>query len=424
MDALLGLPSCRWFRSLYAATNTDIDVALYLVKQATRSLAGLRFVELLILYGCKRSGKDTYVDALIDIFQVRSTENALGWHCVGPGHYFTAPSSTAKFEPEGHSSVTHEFDKLRLIVIPEIPTAPIHIRKDRLEGTSHARAGHAVAGDNQQVELNCLWLMHGNVDPRLYEPEDVAQADRCNPVHTPCQFGDLTNPDFLWDERCDPSLRRQEDPQIKEDVINGVFAAELFTHCKFARETLQNGARKIEPRPDSVVVATRALMVREPMDARVVSKEIVDLFCTQCLEERELCVECFVEVKHALKAFLDSRGLQIPAYPGRLFKYNTGNAAGNGVPRGTPPAFVMWNTPTRRGAAPCVKDARSGGWVRFGLNETGRQFAHTAMCAVAQIVHVAPPPQFLTNEELAACIEAGGGIDAYPARFREMEVEM
>lgn len=52
---------------------------------------------------------------------------------VGPAHYFTAPTFQ-RFEPEGHSAVTHEFDRLRLVVIPEVPRRPLHIQKERLEG--------------------------------------------------------------------------------------------------------------------------------------------------------------------------------------------------------------------------------------------------------------------------------------------------
>jgi hypothetical protein len=105
---------------LLQACNDDIDVALYLVKQACRCIAGLKFVELLILWGVKRSGKDTFVTALLDIMNVGATENAAQWNMIGPAHYFTA--STPRFDSEQHAAVTHEFDQLRLIVIPEVPS--------------------------------------------------------------------------------------------------------------------------------------------------------------------------------------------------------------------------------------------------------------------------------------------------------------
>ncbi len=56
-------------------------------------------------------------------YDVSTVANAVSWMTVGPAHYFTAPKFQ-RFEPEGHSAVTHEFDKLRLVVIPEVPRRP------------------------------------------------------------------------------------------------------------------------------------------------------------------------------------------------------------------------------------------------------------------------------------------------------------
>jgi len=76
-------------------------------------------------------------------------ENVHGWYCAAPSHYFTA--SAQRFESEQHSAVTHELSRKRLIIIPEIPNHPLHVQKERLEGKSHARAGHSVEGQSQQV---------------------------------------------------------------------------------------------------------------------------------------------------------------------------------------------------------------------------------------------------------------------------------
>ena len=61
LAALLQCEGCEWFRALLQTCNNDVDVAIYLVKQACRCIAGLKYVEVLLLYGCKRSGKDTFV---------------------------------------------------------------------------------------------------------------------------------------------------------------------------------------------------------------------------------------------------------------------------------------------------------------------------------------------------------------------------
>ena len=68
VDALLASEHCRWFKYLVQTCN-NIDVALYLVKVACRATAGLKFVELVILYGVKRSGKDTFVLPLMNLYR-------------------------------------------------------------------------------------------------------------------------------------------------------------------------------------------------------------------------------------------------------------------------------------------------------------------------------------------------------------------
>ena len=58
---LLAHEDAEWFRNFHAACGEDMDVTLYLIKQGSRAIWGLRFVELLVLHGAKRSGKDTFV---------------------------------------------------------------------------------------------------------------------------------------------------------------------------------------------------------------------------------------------------------------------------------------------------------------------------------------------------------------------------
>ena len=61
--ALLHLEQSAWLTALFECLGEDIDLTLYLIKHACRCVAGLKFVELIILYGAKRSGKDTFVSA-------------------------------------------------------------------------------------------------------------------------------------------------------------------------------------------------------------------------------------------------------------------------------------------------------------------------------------------------------------------------
>ena len=113
-------------------------------------LAGLSFVELLILFGAPRSGKDTFVNVLLNFLNVEGYSGAVGWAGTGPNGYFTA-SSGREDRQEGHNANTHSLDNLRLVVLPEVPELPLVIYKQRLEGTSHARAGHSNPGSSQQV---------------------------------------------------------------------------------------------------------------------------------------------------------------------------------------------------------------------------------------------------------------------------------
>ena len=66
--ALLALPSGQWLKSLYECLSEDIDLTMYLIKHACRSIAGLKFVELIILHGPLRSSKDTFVSAPLEQF--------------------------------------------------------------------------------------------------------------------------------------------------------------------------------------------------------------------------------------------------------------------------------------------------------------------------------------------------------------------
>ena len=77
-----------------------------------------------------------FLGALVALMDTKNVADTKSWHAVAPAHYFTAHN--ARFQPEDHAAVTHEFDKLRLVVVPEIPDAPLHVQKERLEGTSHA----------------------------------------------------------------------------------------------------------------------------------------------------------------------------------------------------------------------------------------------------------------------------------------------
>ena len=194
---------------------------------------------------------------LVELMDARSISGAASWYSPGPSRYFTAQNPKFTPDAESHAAVTHEYNQLRLVVVPEVPKEPLHIRKERLEGTSHARAGHSRAGESQTVTLNCLWLMHGNSEPKLVDPGDLGQVDRINPVHFQLQYGDMDDPNHVWDDLNVPvANRRREDPAIKEAAGAGLFAAELFQHCCAARQCLPTSGRKIEPRPESVAQAT------------------------------------------------------------------------------------------------------------------------------------------------------------------------
>lgn len=60
-EALLSRSDCCFFKAVFEIASDDLHLATYLVKQAARALCGLSAVELLVIHGEKRSGKDTYV---------------------------------------------------------------------------------------------------------------------------------------------------------------------------------------------------------------------------------------------------------------------------------------------------------------------------------------------------------------------------
>ena len=70
LSRLLSSPHGKWFKALYQGTNEDVDLTIYLIKQSCRCVAGLLFVELLIIYGAKRSGKDTFVSTTTGLGRV------------------------------------------------------------------------------------------------------------------------------------------------------------------------------------------------------------------------------------------------------------------------------------------------------------------------------------------------------------------
>ena len=41
---------------------------------------------------------------------------------------------------------------MRLMIVPEIPRDAMALRKERIEGVSHARGCHSQAGDSQQEQ--------------------------------------------------------------------------------------------------------------------------------------------------------------------------------------------------------------------------------------------------------------------------------
>ena len=412
--AVAAHPDGVWFGKLAEACNDDLDMAIYLVKQATRVLAGLSFVELLILFGAPRSGKDTFVNALTEFLNVEAYNGAVGWAGSGPNGYFTAPATRRSDPQEGHNANTHSLNKLRLVVLPEVPELPLVIYKERLEGTSHARAGHSRQGESQQVSLDNLWLMHGNSRPIMARPQDSAQVDRVNPVHMPLQFGDLGDSAAAYWVVPEP-FRRQEDPQVKIATIRGDYAAELFSHCRHARQCLLNGARKIEPRPNAVILATRELTVSSHVTN---IHTMMTRFIETYLEVRTTWVESAVEVlQYAARQFLFNQGFE----PG---SQQLGSCIGDlnsahlpGAPHGTPSNFPVWGRNTRRGTMPCIKKRLAGNnWTRYGLNAAGRGLAFDAMTAQANRNGDPLPPAPITDDEIAA-MHAEGPTALPPLRF-------
>ena len=129
------------------------------------------------------------------------------------------------------------------MVLPDIPSEPIVIDKEKLDGANpvHARHGHSTSGQSQQIRLGNLWLMHGNHRPRLQQPDDLAQVDRVAEIHFPGQCGPLAEPEAsVWDPSVPVENRIQEDPQIKVDAAAGMFCRELFEHTKHARGIMKD----------------------------------------------------------------------------------------------------------------------------------------------------------------------------------------
>ena len=261
--------------------------------------------------------------------------------------------------------------------------------------------------------------MHGNNTPSLLEPSDLAQVDRVNPVHFPMEYGDLHDPDHVWDELVAEAKRIQEDPTIKQLASTGAFASELFCHCAEARQCIRSGERKIEPRPPAVIAATVDLMVNTGVQDL---RSLIARFCATYLEPRESVIETWTEVKYGLKLYLQRVGFdlghqQLGSYLGD-FNVALGGA---GVPRGHPTTFRIWGSGLPRGGQPIVKRRMAdGAWVKYGLNQEGRQLVHEAMCAHAlvRMPRMEPPPAPLTNIELIAIVEAGCRSNTWPERYQ------
>lgn len=331
-----------------------------------------------------------------------------GWLQTGPAHYFTAPTFQ-RFDPEGHAGVTHSLDKMRAVILPEIPQHPLVIAKERLEGVSHARACHSAPGQSQQVTLNCLWIMHGNSKPSLRDP-DVAQVDRIAPVYLQLQYGDLMDENHVWS--VPPEQRRQEDPSLKMRSDSGGFAAELFTHCKYARATMQHGLRNIKPRPAVVENAVLALLDGAATGVPDL-RQACGRFCAQFLTPREVWVESSTEVFYAMKNYLGAQGVQ---YQGRsLGNYMEGYITRDG-PRATPSSLLVWGlgSNTTRGTSPCIKrQSPDGSFIRYGLTAEGRRLCHEQM--VKERADRVAPADPLSADELAYMTE--NFLAPIPERF-------
>ena len=352
---------------------------------------------------------------MVDLLDVSNLGAGVqGWKMTGPSHYFTAPTFE-RFDPEGHAGVTHEMDLMRLVVLPEVPRAPLHIRKERLEGVSHARACHSTSGQSQQVSLNCLWLMHGNFGPTLRDP-DIAQMDRMAPVHLRLQYGNLEDPEHLWS--VPEADRRQEDASIKQKSVQGLFAAELFQHCRFARATLTNGVRNIEPRPSVVIEAVQNLCATTTgdHDLEFHLKRFAELF----LEPRSVWIESVSEVGYAVRKYLREQNVELQSRNiGQHMKpFETLNI--RGTPRASPTSLRIYGYQegSTRGTAPCYKRQEPDGrWSTYGLNEPGRIMMTEQMKIEMVNRRIAThPPEYLTNAELNVMI-ASSPVMQIPERF-------
>jgi len=242
---------------LYECLNDNLGLLIYLLKHFTRVAAGLSYVELLILWGALRSGKDTFISTLAGkcgLMGLNNNEADPGFSCAGPNHYFCARPQNARQGQESHSANTASFNGMRVVVLPDIPNERWEINKEKLDGQNpvHARHGHSTSEQSQQVFMKHLWLAHGNRRPPLQTPDDLAQADRVAVIHVPTQFGPLDNPDWaFWDPRVDVAMRRQENPLIKVAADHGTYCTEAFEHTKHCRMIMTPG-RRIEPRPACV----------------------------------------------------------------------------------------------------------------------------------------------------------------------------
>ena len=101
-----------------------------------------------------------------------------------------------------------------------------------------------------------------------------------------------------------------------------------------------------------------------------------------------------------------------------LGKYSATNAAR--APRGHPSAFPLPFGGQCRGTQAAVKlQLAEGGWIRYGLNEQGRQLLELACQDERARLELAPlDVGHLTDVEMVAVIGGGGQKSAYPERWQ------
>jgi len=407
-------PKSVFFRNQDEVLFGEKDVVLYLLKHFTRVGAGLSFVELLVIWGALRAGKDTCINTLWGLMGKFDDAENPGWAAPGPDGYFSPQRFTRG--REDHTANTAALADRRLLVLPDIPNTPIDVTKSLLDGSNpvHVRHGHSSAQMSQRGVFNNLWLMHGNQKPRVLGT-DLAQVDRISVIHFPGQCGPLDQPGSeIWDPSVGAELRLQEDPQIKADAEAGLFCRELFEHMKHCRGVMVEG-RKIEPRPTSVRIAAQE-MVR--VGTRAISTSVQE-WLVHALEPREVFVESWIhEVKPLLLDHLRNEQVEdVPTSPQAWTSLLAGlgwQTAHDG-PRATPARFFFTCPDGRRlnrnvCAAVCQRSLGNDARLqKYGLRLAYRERLHALLAARGV---EAPSP--ITEAEIEDA--ANNGI---PERFEQ-----